>query len=138
MVADWITALAATGASTLVSAAATDGWRAARSGFARLFGRGDLAREQLTAARLDALVRDLDDPDHDGQARAWATRLADLLEEHPSAANELRSLIDQLATYPTVPSQMNVQTNTAQDHATQYNVQNGSIHHPSRARSNPA
>jgi hypothetical protein len=103
MLADALMALAALAGNTVVAAATTDAWEAARRGFARLLGRGDpgwtkmaerrLAetREQLTGAE----GKDLE------QARAvlaerWAGRLADLLEEHPDAEADLRALMQQI------------------------------------------
>jgi hypothetical protein len=73
---------------------------------ARLFGRGapdpgaerrlDATREHLAAAAPD---------DREGaaaqQARQWQTRLADLLADHPAAADELQAL---LACYRGLPA----------------------------------
>jgi hypothetical protein len=103
MLAETLMALAALAGNTVVAAATTDAWEAARHGFARLLGRGEpdrtkaaerrLAetREQLTGAAGADLER----------ARAaleaqWATRLADLLEEDPGAEANLRALVEQV------------------------------------------
>lgn len=92
--------LAAAGASTLVAAVATDAWGAIRAGFARLFGRGDPARTELIGRRLDRIEQELanrSEPDlvaaRQQAQTQWQARLADLLEEHPDAAEQLRTLI---------------------------------------------
>jgi hypothetical protein len=100
MLPETLTALAALAGNTVVAAATTDAWEAARRGFARLLGRGDPKQEQLAERRLaetgeqltGAAAADLE------QARAalaerWAGRLADLLEEHPDTEADLRALI---------------------------------------------
>lgn len=93
-------ALAASGGTALVAAAATDAWQSARAGFARLFTQaqrsGELIESRLDrtaaeverAAETDA-VRELLVPD-------WQVRLSDLLEEHPELAVELRELTSQV------------------------------------------
>jgi hypothetical protein len=73
---DGFAELALLAARTVVSAAATDTWQAAKRGVARLLGRGDPAREQL--------------------AERWAGRLADLLEEMPGVEADLRGWVDQV------------------------------------------
>jgi hypothetical protein len=103
MLAETLTALAALAGNTVVTAATTDAWDAARRGFARLLGRGDPKQEQLAEQRLadtreqltGAQGQDLE------QARAalaerWATRLADLLEEDPGAEADLRAVVQQV------------------------------------------
>ena len=109
MLAETLAALAALAGNTVVAAATTDAWEAARRGFARLLGRGDPKHEQLAEQRLAetheqlaaAQGQDLE------QARAalaerWAVRLADLLEEDPGAEAGLRALVQQIqAALPT-------------------------------------
>jgi hypothetical protein len=103
MLAETLTALAALAGNTVVAAATTDAWEAARRGFARLLGRGDPDRTKMTEQRLaetreqltGAECKDLE------QARAalaerWAGRLADLLEEHPDAETDLQALVQEI------------------------------------------
>jgi hypothetical protein len=120
MDADWLLQLATSGATTLVAAAATDMWQEARSGFARLFGRGDIKNEALAAGRLDALttaVEKADVSERDAVRQrllpAWQTRLTDLLEEDPGTANTLRRLQDELQAGLPVAQQLWVQSITA-------------------------
>ena len=103
--AEWLLALAKSGATTLVGAAATDVWQQARAGFARLFGRGDAQREALAASRLDALAVAVEQAGGPGteldavrqrQQAVWETRLGDLLEEDPEVAQALRRLCAEL------------------------------------------
>jgi hypothetical protein len=96
-------ALAVTAANALVAAAVTDAWEAARRGFSRLFGRGDLKRVELTERRLaathDELITAAGAELERAQARLaarWATRLADLLDEVPDSEADLRALVAEI------------------------------------------
>ncbi|MFE4493134.1 hypothetical protein ACFRKD_11845 [Streptomyces niveus] len=99
-----LVALATAGATALVQQMATDGWSAARDRVTAFFaGRGtatpesveealDTGRAELAAARRD----------DDEQLRAdvhaeWRARLRRALVADPTAAAELRSLLDELA-----------------------------------------
>src|SRR5512143_238031 len=100
MLAETLMALAALAGNTVVAAATTDAWEAARRGFARLLGRGDPDRTTMAERRLAETREQLTDAEgHDlEQARAalverWAGRLADLLEEDPGVEAELRVLV---------------------------------------------
>ncbi|MFD4944625.1 hypothetical protein ACFWNT_19355 [Streptomyces sp. NPDC058409] len=100
MVEEWLSALSMSGATALVTAAATDSWQEVRAGFRRLFGRGDQNREHLAERRLDEVATMIEQADEtareevrEAQILAWRTRLADLLEERPDQAEELRTLI---------------------------------------------
>jgi len=97
MLAESLAALAALAGQTVVAAASTDAWEACKNRFARLLGHGDPKREQLAEQRLEETRRQLAGSGSE-QARAaqeaqWATRLADLLEEHPDAEADLRALV---------------------------------------------
>jgi hypothetical protein len=103
MDAEWLVQLATSGATTLVTAAATELWKDTRQGFLRMLGRGDPQREELAGQRLDALaeaVQQAPEPQRDAvrrqQAQMWQTRLADLLQEDPEMAQGLRELTKSL------------------------------------------
>ncbi len=103
MLAETLMALAALAGNTVVAAATTDAWEAARRGFARLLGRGDPDRTQMAEQRLAETREQLTGAEGKDleQARAalaerWAGRLADLLEEHPDAEADLRALVQQI------------------------------------------
>jgi hypothetical protein len=99
MLAEELAALAVLAGNTVVAAAATDAWEAARRGFARLLGRGDPDRIKAAERRLAETREQLAVADADvGPAlqAQWATRLADLLEEDPGAEGDLRALIEQV------------------------------------------
>lgn len=95
-------ALAALAGNTVVTAAVTDAWEAARKGFARLLGRGDPDKMQAAERRLeetyDQLTRatgaDLERVRAALEAQ-WTTRLADLLEDDPGVEVDLRALVQQ-------------------------------------------
>src|SRR5918997_4998081 len=96
---DPLTALAMTGATTIVAAMATSAWELARSKAAAIFrrrgGEGDAeAGLQRSAAR----VSEATDPDavRRDQVTRWREDLVDLLREHPDAQDELRALIDEV------------------------------------------
>src|SRR5215467_7847367 len=100
MLAEALTALASLAGNTVVAAATTDAWEAARRGFARLLGRGDPKQEQLAEQRLEETRQQLTGTDSE-QARAalaerWAGRLADLLEEAPGVEADLRALVQEI------------------------------------------
>jgi hypothetical protein len=96
-------ALATVAGNTVVTAAVTDAWEAAKKGFARLLGRGDPDKTKAAERRLEEA--------HDQLAQAtgadlervraalkaqWTTRLADLLEDDPGVEADLRALVDQI------------------------------------------
>jgi hypothetical protein len=95
-----LSALAAAGGTGLVTAMVTDGWESVRARVAKLFGRGNEKQAEVIAgrleesrSRLEGLSADELDRARAAQEAAWRTRLADLLEEHPEAAPELRELV---------------------------------------------
>jgi hypothetical protein len=94
--------LAGTAASALVGAVAKDAWGAAKSGFARLLGRGDATRaeaveQQLERTRGAVEAAGADDKTvRDQQQAVWAARLEDLLIERPEAVADLRALVEQI------------------------------------------
>lgn len=97
--------LASQAARTLISLAATTAWEAGKRGFAQLLGRGDPERVELAERRLEetreqlAGAGDPGDPADQVQQRlqaTWQTRMADLLEEHPDLAGDLRALVDRM------------------------------------------
>ncbi len=96
-------ALAALAGNTVVTAAATDAWEAARKGFARLLGRGDPGKTKAAERRLEethdqltqATGADLETVRVTLEAQ-WTTRLADLLEDDPGVEADLRALVDQI------------------------------------------
>jgi len=96
-------ALAALAGNTVVAAATTDAWEAARRKFAQLLGRGDSKKEQLADRRLEetrqqlegASGQDLEKAQADLE-KVWQMRLQDLLEEDPGIEAELRALVDEI------------------------------------------
>lgn len=100
MLAEALAALAASGATALVGAAATDAWQSARAGFVRLFARGERQHE-LLESRLDQTATEVvhaAEPDvvRERLLPDWQVRLSDLLEERPELAAELRELTSQV------------------------------------------
>jgi len=103
MVAENMMALASLAGQTVVKAAATDAWEAAKNGIAWLLGRGDPKQEQLQQRRLDetrAQLTGLEGADLGRErsklATQWATRLMDLLEVDQGVADDLRALVQQI------------------------------------------
>ncbi|MEU0679405.1 hypothetical protein [Streptomyces albogriseolus] len=129
-----LAALALSGATTVVAAMATDAWEAARTGTARLLGRGEPPRQATVEHQLDAdaeLV--LSEADSPGARRelvpVWNRRLAAFLRENPAAADELRALLDEIR--PALPQGEScwVQQVTAHGQGTAFGVQGGDIHY---------
>jgi len=102
--AEALLALAALAGNTVVAAATTDAWEAARRGFARMLGRGDPGKTKLADERLaetnDRLAQakgaDVDRVRAALQAQ-WVTRMTDLLEEDPGVEADLRALVEEIA-----------------------------------------
>jgi hypothetical protein len=99
-----LAALAAAGGTAVVEATTTDAWQQAKAGLARLLGRGDERRTEVSLGRLDATRAELVPLTGDELRRArevraaeWTTRLRDVLEEDPDSAEDLRRLLDDLA-----------------------------------------
>ncbi|WLQ67601.1 hypothetical protein [Streptomyces glycanivorans] len=110
MSADPMTALAMTGATTIVAAMATSAWQTTRDGTARLFNRGGRDLPALQA-QLDGdadIVAEDDDTDGARQdlVGPWRRRLTALLREHPEVEAELRALVDE-ARRELAPAQQN-------------------------------
>jgi hypothetical protein len=101
--AEALIALAALAGNTVVTAAVTDAWESARTGFGRLLGRGDPAKAKLAGERLaqthDQLA-EASGADLEGTRAAleaqWVTRMRDLLEEDPGVEADLRALVQEI------------------------------------------
>lgn len=96
---DSATDLAVAGATTIVTAMATDAWRLVREGVLRLF-RGHGHSGSSIEGQLDedaGIVEHDEDPDgaREDLSGSWRRRLVRLLAEHPEAAGELSALVEQ-------------------------------------------
>jgi hypothetical protein len=118
--------LAAAGGTALVTAMVTDGWESFKARFARLLGRGNAGETEAVGVRLDeshAMLLGLAGADLERargeQQLAWRVRLADALERHPGAENELRSLVAEVQTQTRIPPVSIQQNVTSFDHAQQ-------------------
>jgi hypothetical protein len=96
-------ALAALAGNTVVAAATTDAWEAAKRRFARVLGRGDPKKEQLAERRLEETRQRLEGVNSQelvkaqaDLARAWQVRVTDLLEEDPGVEAELRAVVEEI------------------------------------------
>jgi hypothetical protein len=103
MLADALVALASLAGNTVVAAATTDAWEAARRTFAHLLGRGDQDRARLVQRRLDETRYQLEgitgkelEQARRNLEKAWQVRLADLLEEDPGIEADLRALVEEI------------------------------------------
>lgn len=88
----------------LITAAATPGWDDAKQALTGLLGRYDRDLDRVRR-RLDELHEEVRTATPPNQIRklaalqiAWRTRLVDLLDEHPEAAEDLRGLLVTIAT----------------------------------------
>ncbi len=129
-----LSVLASAGGTAMVGAMATDAWHTARTRFVRLLGQGEQALERVESERLDRAAADtIHLPDEDRGAalqslqRRWTSQLELLLEEHPAAADELRSLVEELAARQPQPQQTWVQNNVAHAGGVQNITQRGDI-----------
>jgi hypothetical protein len=102
--------LAAVGGTALVTAMVTDGWENFKARFARLLGRGHAEETEVVGVRLDesqAMLLGLAGADLERarveQQLVWRVRLGDVLERHPGAENELRSLVAEIEARTQIP-----------------------------------
>jgi len=108
MLAEGLLALAALAGNTIVAAATTDAWEAARRKFAQLLGRGDPDWTKLAERRLDQTRKQLEgatgqelEKAQANLGKTWQVRLEDLLEEDPGVEADLRALVEEIwATLP--------------------------------------
>lgn len=99
-----IAALVGLASNTLVSSMVTDAWEATRHRIACLFSRGEgnrpdaAAERRLETARSQLMCAAPGDVDQvrTELAAQWRVRLADLLEEHPEAAEELAEIVEEI------------------------------------------
>ncbi|MFD5714159.1 hypothetical protein OQI_27950 [Streptomyces pharetrae CZA14] len=100
MVEETLAVLAASGATAVVAAMATDAWQSARDGVVRLFRREGQDRQEEIQRQLEsdnALVAEAGDTGlRPAMARLWQARLGSLLSNDPEAKGELQSLLDEL------------------------------------------
>src|SRR5258708_22469657 len=99
MLAETLMALAVLAGNTVVAAATTDAWEAARHGFARLLGRGDPDRTKVAERRLAETHEQLTvaagadlEPVRSALQAQWVTRLAGLVEGDPGVEGDFRAL----------------------------------------------
>jgi hypothetical protein len=111
-------ALAALAGNTVVVAATTDAWEAARGKFARLLGRGDPDKTKAAERRLEETHNQLTNAASEDLERVrtaleaqWVTRLTDLLEDDPGVEAELRAMVEEIR------DQLPAGTVAAADHA---------------------
>lgn len=97
-----LTALAAAGATALVQHMAVESWTQARdrmvSFFSRRGGEEDVVEAELETSReeLAAALRTGDDQTASDVRAEWRTRLRRTLLAHPTAASDLREVLDEL------------------------------------------
>lgn len=125
--ADPVTALAMTGATTLVASMATSAWQSARSRTAALFRRGgeDERRVETRLDRSAARVEGAAETDgvSDRQIERWRDDFEDLLRDHPEAEGELRGLIQEIQRQLPPVRQQWVQHITARDGGSAHGAQ---------------
>lgn len=134
MLTEALAALAGAGATAVIKAMATDAWRGARDGVAKLFRRGGDQGHGAVEQELDQDERAVAaagpaevDRVRQELTSVWTARLAQLLAEHPEVESELRVLVAQLVPDLAGASRSWVQTNIARDGSTQFAVQGGNV-----------
>ncbi len=100
-----VDALAALAASAIVTTAVTDAFEGLRAKVALIFGRDkpDLAIERrlnATRQQLTAVAQGRLEGMQAIQGRQWETRFADLLADHPEAAEDLQGLLAEFRAAP--------------------------------------
>ncbi|MFJ1796412.1 hypothetical protein [Kitasatospora griseola] len=102
MVGTELAELAASGATALVGAVATDLWGQVRDRVGRLLTRGRESR--VEAARIELAYAEVLDAEENGRPEIretvrqdWEHRLLTVLRDDPTAVAELRALLDEIA-----------------------------------------
>jgi hypothetical protein len=122
-----LTALAATAATTLVAALATDAWERAKTAVGGLWRRvhpdhADTVEADLVETRAAVLEarRAGDEPAEQALAGEWQSRLRRLLAADPRLADDLRGILDELTPAPPEADRVRIgriqMTATASDH----------------------
>ncbi|MGP8297763.1 hypothetical protein ACTPOK_07375 [Streptomyces inhibens] len=120
------------GGTTVVGAMATDSWAAVRAGVARLFRHRGEERRSAIEAQLDGnaeLVAQAEDRERVRQSliALWSLELESLLDRHPEAVDELRTLIGEIEAGRPAGQQTWVQTNVARDNGRVFASQGGNV-----------
>jgi hypothetical protein len=102
-----LVALAAAGATAFVEQMATDSWEQVRDRIVSFFSRRGDAEEEVVEEELELLRGELTEALSSGDEQTasdvqaeWRTRLRRALLADPSAAAELRSVLDELGVSP--------------------------------------
>lgn len=134
MIPEWLMPVVEAGGTALVGAVATDAWQSARAGVGRLFRhagprRGDLAEQWAdeTAAAVEQAAEDERPAVLRVQAETWQRRLADLVQEYPEIADQLRAWEQDIRERVPAHQQTWVNTFIARDRATMFNAPGGRI-----------
>jgi hypothetical protein len=113
-----IVALATSGATAIVQAAATDAWSQTKRGFGRLLGQGDPAVTARAEAELEQTSAELaacvgEDLDLVGRQHFshWEAALLRLLREYPGAQRELGELLSAAGSQTNVRIEANAYDN---------------------------
>ncbi|MER8184254.1 hypothetical protein [Kitasatospora sp. NPDC094015] len=92
-----LVALATSGATTLVGLMVTEVWSEVRGRFGALFGRRrETVCEDMDAVREELIAAEDREAAMAGAEAEWTARLRRALAADPAAADQLRSLLDEL------------------------------------------
>ena len=110
--------LADEGSKVLVQEMTRTGWELAKSGFARVFGRG--GDREGTLAELEASREEVLEEDEElteSVRGMWKVRLRQRLKNDPEAVAELRALLDEIAPERGRGGVTNIHHGDVRDHA---------------------
>jgi hypothetical protein len=152
MLVDALAALASLAGTTVVAAATTDAWEAARHKVAGLLGRGDQNRVTAAEGWLADTHRQLTQSSpadmqsiRAAQAKRWTDRFADLLDEDAGIETALRAWVTdmqpKLQSHPAIATDHSVAgtvTISAQDGGLAAGVIHGNVVPPGPLAPGPA
>ncbi|MER6400837.1 hypothetical protein ABT263_33065 [Kitasatospora sp. NPDC001603] len=133
MIQQEILALAMSGATTIMAAAATDAWTTVRDHVSAFLHRHGTEPRAAIEARLEASAVQVARSRDTDRAREmvrgqWQLELEAFLDEHPEAVGELRAQLETMRAALPQAQQQWVQNITARDHATVHALQNSTQH----------
>lgn len=134
MLTEALLALAGAGGTAIAQAACSDAWESVKPRIVRIWRRGDNRRQELisesldvTHAEMEPLVASEVDAKVEEVAAAWTSRLEELLNTDPAAAQELQELVLHLTQQNSTSSRTELGAGSTAAGNVSYTADRGSV-----------